>query len=299
MKIIGAFSVFAIFAAICTVIYLCPILKVWCPDGSHLEVAQEAEPEAEGAFRFGFQEIEADTLDRFYKLRQQILRSNKPDSILQITGFFLEAEGNPSDSVTLGFARAAMLRKLFPEIPDDRIELYSRRINPNNADPKLADVRGEFTWIAKPAEIVAATEDEAEAATQTGGETGEAAVDTFKIVALSDRELIYFPYKSTERIKDERLEKYLQDLAAHVSETDDRVRITGHTDNIGGDEYNLDLSKQRANDIYELLLSLGVPSERIDVLAKGKEVPMASNATEDGRAKNRRVEVEFLQTGQQ
>lgn len=69
------------------------------------------------------------------------------------------------------------------------------------------------------------------------------------------------------------------------------VDVIGHADSVGSDEYNLDLSQRRANNVASLLQSGGVQGVRILKEGHGEREPIASNATESGRAQNRRVEV--------
>ncbi|HVW70783.1 MAG TPA: OmpA family protein [Steroidobacteraceae bacterium] len=72
-----------------------------------------------------------------------------------------------------------------------------------------------------------------------------------------------------------------------------RVIIEGHTDSVGGDEYNQALSERRAESVAMALRERGVPPDRYEVRGLGKEFPIASNATAEGRQQNRRVEVVF------
>ncbi|MEK7275323.1 MAG: OmpA family protein, partial [Candidatus Desantisbacteria bacterium] len=67
--------------------------------------------------------------------------------------------------------------------------------------------------------------------------------------------------------------------------------IEGHTDNIGSDEYNLDLSKRRAESVKDYLVQKGIPETRLTIIGYGKSKPIVSNETEDSRYKNRRVEI--------
>lgn len=67
--------------------------------------------------------------------------------------------------------------------------------------------------------------------------------------------------------------------------------IVGHTDAIGSDEYNMGLSRRRANSAADYLRSQGVSSARITTVGKGEREPIASNETDYGRQQNRRVEV--------
>ena len=72
------------------------------------------------------------------------------------------------------------------------------------------------------------------------------------------------------------------------------LSIEGHTDSRGSDMYNLNLSQQRANSVFNALLQRGIESRRMTLEGYGKQYPVASNATEAGRQQNRRVEVIIL-----
>jgi len=69
------------------------------------------------------------------------------------------------------------------------------------------------------------------------------------------------------------------------------IEVAGHTDNVGGSDYNRQLSQRRAGAVAQYLMSKGVGEPRIMTAAGGEEHPIASNSTEQGRAANRRVEV--------
>ncbi len=73
-----------------------------------------------------------------------------------------------------------------------------------------------------------------------------------------------------------------------------KVLVAGHTDSIGSDSYNKSLSLARANSVKKYLLSEGVEKNRIIVKGYGESRPIASNETEVGRAKNRRIEIKIL-----
>jgi outer membrane protein OmpA-like peptidoglycan-associated protein len=73
-----------------------------------------------------------------------------------------------------------------------------------------------------------------------------------------------------------------------------RVEVAGHTDSIGSDAYNQKLSERRAKAVVDYFVSQGVPADRLKAVGYGKTKPIASNATEAGRAENRRVELQIF-----
>ena len=69
-----------------------------------------------------------------------------------------------------------------------------------------------------------------------------------------------------------------------------RLKLSGHTDNVGSDAYNLQLSKERAESVMNYLVSKGANPSSIEAIGYGEERPIATNKTAGGRQLNRRVE---------
>ena len=74
------------------------------------------------------------------------------------------------------------------------------------------------------------------------------------------------------------------------------VIAVGHTDSIGTDAYNQKLSVRRAEAVKAYLVSKGIEKNRVYTEGKGEKQPVADNKTSEGRAKNRRVEIEVVGT---
>ena len=87
------------------------------------------------------------------------------------------------------------------------------------------------------------------------------------------------------------LDQFAQSLVQNPGSV---IQIIGHTDASGNDAANLQLSRQRANATRDYLASRGVPMNRMATDGRGEHEPLASNDTEAGRARNRRVEI-FVQ----
>ena len=89
----------------------------------------------------------------------------------------------------------------------------------------------------------------------------------------------------------------LDDLVGKVKGISLEVIIAvGHTDSVGGDPYNQKLSVKRSEAVKAYLVSKGIEKNRVYTEGKGEKQPVADNKTKEGRAKNRRVEIEVVGT---
>ena len=104
---------------------------------------------------------------------------------------------------------------------------------------------------------------------------------------------VFFETNKWDLLPESRVE--LDKLAALlVANKDKKVEIGGHTDNVGNDGDNLKLSENRAKSVVDYLVAHGVPAANLSYKGYGETVPIGDNATETGRARNRRTEFTFL-----
>jgi outer membrane protein OmpA-like peptidoglycan-associated protein len=114
---------------------------------------------------------------------------------------------------------------------------------------------------------------------------GDRLIVTFK-------DAILFDFDSSS-LRPEAQDRLSQMAAVLVDYPDTDLIVIGHTDNIGTDAYNEKLSERRANAVKNALASRNVRKSRMVARGYGETAPVASNMDEDGRAKNRRVEVQI------
>jgi len=86
----------------------------------------------------------------------------------------------------------------------------------------------------------------------------------------------------------------LDTIIEYLAGCEDTLAIKGYSDNLADSAYNLDLSEQRAQTVADYLTARGFPASRIAIETFGEQFPIASNDTQEGRAKNRRVEFDII-----
>jgi outer membrane protein OmpA-like peptidoglycan-associated protein len=92
-------------------------------------------------------------------------------------------------------------------------------------------------------------------------------------------------------LRQEDISELDKDVEALKAWGDVNIEVAGHTDSMGSDAYNMKLSQQRAEAVRNFLISRGVAADRLTAKGYGESQPVADNATEEGRFKNRRVEL--------
>ena len=199
--------------------------------------------------------------------RKAILDGLNDNEILEITGQYRADEANSTSFENLGLARANEIAKLLkPPLTDDRIQIKGQLVNAKEPE-KTSNFKSVSFRNLK---------------------------NTAAIKEIDDKTLIYFPFNSVNRITNPEIETYLNDVADRVKRTGETVRLTGHTDNVDSESFNQALGLKRANIVRKYLIDKGVDPTKIISLSKGELQPLGDNSTKEGRAKNRRTELEII-----
>lgn len=129
-----------------------------------------------------------------------------------------------------------------------------------------------------------------------GGGGGSSGWSAIKVDTAAKR--IYTPkisFGSNSANPTPQSQAVLRQLASTLSKKSDlSVRIEGHTDTIGYDQANLELSQKRADKVKDILTQNGVDASRLQAVGMGDRHPIASSVTADGQEKNRRVEFHLM-----
>jgi len=221
-----------------------------------------------GPLLFNWNKADAVTGDGWDTRRQALLNGLKDGEKLEITGLYRADEAKPDNFENLGIARASEIAKLFnPPLTDDRIAIRGQLVNASD---------GEKTNLFKSASF-------------------RNLKNTNAIKEIDDRTLIYFPFNSTNKLKDAEVEAYLDDVADRVKKTGERVRLTGHTDSMSSSESNMRLGQRRANIVKSYLVSKGVSSAKIIAQSKGETQPADGAYVNNKKsAANRRTELQII-----
>lgn len=116
-----------------------------------------------------------------------------------------------------------------------------------------------------------------------------------KLISLEPGEMlarVYFDFNRSDLTAASK--KTLHSLATRLQKSDSLLQVVGHTDDIGSESFNLALGEKRAISAVDQMVERGVDAQRLEAKTRGEATPIADNGTEEGRSKNRRVEI-FVQ----
>ncbi len=253
--------------------YVCPHKQV-CPFGMVAAapdaIEEEDQPPTQvkpieiGPLTFDWSSDDPILSEEFDNYRDSILNLLEEDDILEILGGYFAKEVNTSSQGDLGLARAHKTRALFGDIPDSRVAIkgaqFRRDAGSEKNRPFLAT---NFRRIIR----------------------------NESVREVDGKMIINFPHASDEMLTNAKLNEYLDDLVTNLKSNQDKVRLVGHTDSSAGAARNMRLGQMRANAIKNLLVRKGIDASRISTSSRGETSPIASNETEEGRQRNRRVEL--------
>lgn len=123
--------------------------------------------------------------------------------------------------------------------------------------------------------------------------------NNISIVNTGDRLIVSLPNDLTFATDSAAINPAMQADLRDVSQSlirypDSTVQVIGHADSDGSADYNQNLSERRANAVADQIQAGGVPYNRLQVLGRGEDQPVASNLTPEGKAQNRRVEIVII-----
>lgn len=209
----------------------------------------------------------------FPKFKEDLLKRGQSGDTLVITGWYRKEEKTPKGFADMGLFRADSLRKLMmPPLPGDRIRTTSKLVSDNLTLGSAAARSAGFTWNKM-----------------------VLAMDKGAIIEQDSTVTFLFPFNSTEKDNDPAVEAYLKKLVEKHKDKGANFSVVGHADSIGTDAQNMALAMGRAKSISKVLTGYGFPANRIKVDSKGRNEPVATNSTEDGRHRNRRVVITVME----
>lgn len=200
---------------------------------------------------------------------------------IEVTGLYTSADDKPTSYDNMGLARAENLK----------LELLRMGIKQEQIVPKgkltntsLKTFNEKLTGVIS-AKIIEAPKKEA-------NEKVELKDIEDKIKAAP--KTVYFETNSSKIIKTPDLNQYVENLSRYLkANPSKKVRVVGHTDNIGNPIKNKELGLKRAIYVKEYLTKSGINQSQLTASSEGPDKPLATNETVEGRKRNRRVEISF------
>ena len=250
--------------------FYCQSAADCCEQAATIEEAAIV-PSSEGGMSeclmFRWSDNEPVLRDDWEECKAGLVSRLRAGEFMEITGLYRSDETNNTSFENLGLARANKVKELLsPEIPEDRITIMSKLVNDDVGRDQLSNSVAYRNY-------------------QKSNSVDE---------TIPDRTIIRFAFNSTSKLDDGNVETYLDQVVKRINNSGERMRLTGHTDNIGSDASNKVLGQRRADIIKNYLIQKGVDASKIQTSSQGESAPVATNDTENGRAQNRRVELQII-----
>lgn len=214
----------------------------------------------------------SEDLQTVFKNTVQHLTDNS-SRILALTGLYESTESNNcTDVADLGIARAEQVKQLLVEMgaPAERIEVEASDVRDLNEHKEMVVGGVDYSFRSND---------------DTPAVTEEVALRTDKII-------LYFDTNKQEINLTDEQRSYLDRLIAYLEQNPNaKASVTGHTDDRGDDKMNMRLSRKRSEFVRDFMIEQGLSKRQIYNAGIGPDEPIETNSTEEGRAKNRRVEI--------
>lgn len=209
----------------------------------------------------------------------QIYLGGNENKSIDVTGLYASSEENNSAFPNLGMARANAVKNylITRGIPSSRMNLFG-----NLKDDMVADgviYRGPVNFGFSEVDENSAAKEKAD-------------LDAIRKRIQADPLILNFATAQSSINLTEAQRQKIADIARYLDKVEGgKAIVTGHTDNTGSREGNISIGQKRADFAKGYLVRNGISEAKISAIGKGPDEPIASNATEEGRAKNRRTVV--------
>lgn len=225
---------------------------------------------------FDYKKPLMDSLQNVYQLTAEYLKKS-PNRTIFLTGLYKDNETNNSVYPTLGLARANAAKKILTDLNVPGKQIITKDSLMNSLIFQKNTLTGGIIYSFN------ATKTEEEGNNELADL--KARLQAAPIILYFQTNANSLQLSATQRQQFADLNKYLS-LVPTASAT-----VTGHTDNRGNRNYNINLARERANFAKNYLVNNGINTNQMKTTSKGPDQPIETNNTEAGRAKNRRVEV--------
>lgn len=218
--------------------------------------------------------------------KPEVLKQKRAEEIQKLLGLPNDRVKISSDVVSEDFDSTLSLvyLRIVDEEPKEKVE-PTENLKTNNANTATAAVSTSSQEDNTKAKSTEKTEYTTASSSSYSGD---------KVIKQGAKTIIYYDRNSTNELKDAEVQKYLARIARSLQNNLKRVYVTGHTDNEGSDAFNYNLGRKRAERVENYLIRLGVSPQRIETYTRGEKAPIETNDTEEGREKNRRIELRIV-----
>lgn len=204
--------------------------------------------------------------------------NGKAERKVTLLGTYSSDEENTTNFLNLGLARAGAVKERLVGMG-----VASSRIELNGVQTDDVEVRNDTLFNGLDFRFANIT---------TLGSDDD--INKLKTEILIEPATIYFATNSANVNLEERFKVKVQNLKTYLRSVEGTtVTVSGHTDNVGNTASNIALSQRRAAQVKDYLVQQGFEESRINVVGQGPNVPIADNTTPEGKAKNRRVEIQL------